>query len=112
MLWTLGIFILLSLPGEEFPESPGVPFIDKFIHAILCGVHVWLWSLFLNTRLRNKANRNKLFFLVFLITCIYGILMEYYQKFFVPNRSFEYEDMVADVVGAAIGWLISRRFIR
>ncbi|MBX3240044.1 MAG: VanZ family protein [Chitinophagaceae bacterium] len=104
--WTLGIFILLSAPGEDSSSEAVIPYFDKWVHAILCGVHVWFWCFYLNTRLRN-GKRKQLFLLVFLITCIYGVLMEYYQKFFVRNRDFEYADMIADITGAAAGWLIA-----
>ncbi len=108
LLWTLGIFILLSIPGGEFGEPPRIPNLDKLIHAFLCGIHVWLWCRYLHRRLKDRENRNRLFFLVFVITCIYGILLEYHQKYFVPNRGFDYKDMVADAAGAAVGWLIAR----
>lgn len=111
-MWTLGIFILLSIPGEEFGPPPRIPHLDKAIHTFLFGMHVWLWCLYLHTRLRNKAGRNRLFLLVFIISGIYGILMEYHQKYFVPNRGFDYYDMVADVTGAALGWVIARQRIR
>jgi len=110
--FTLVIFILLSLPGNDVPEKESIPYQDKYVHIILCGVHVWLWCVYLNARLKDKVKRNRLFFLVFLITCIYGVLMEYYQKYFVPNRDFEYKDMLADFIGAAIGWMVAKWHIK
>jgi VanZ family protein len=36
-----------------------------------------------------------------LIICIlYGIGMEYYQKYYVPSRGFDVLDMLADAIGA------------
>ncbi len=112
LLWTIGIFVLLSIPGQEFGEPPGIPHLDKAIHAFLCGMHVWLWSFYLHTRLKKGSSRNALFFWIFVITCMYGILLEYHQKYFVPNRGFDYNDMIADIAGATIGWWIARWQIR
>ena len=33
--------------------------------------------------------------------------MEFIQKYFIPNRSFDVGDIIADGVGSAIGLLIS-----
>ena len=35
--------------------------------------------------------------------------MEFIQKYFIPNRSFDVGDIVADGVGCAAGLLISLR---
>jgi hypothetical protein len=38
-----------------------------------------------------------------LIVCIlFGIGMEFYQKYFVPSRGFEVGDMLADAIGALL----------
>lgn len=42
--------------------------------------------------------------------CIsYGILMELVQKYWIPNRSFELQDILADTAGCMLGWLICRK---
>ncbi len=48
------------------------------------------------------------------VACLlYGLLMEFVQKFWVPNRSFDPGDVVADGVGAAAGVLFSwKRYIK
>jgi len=43
---------------------------------------------------------------------IYGIAMELVQKYFIPNRSFDLKDILADGLGCAVGLLISRRYIK
>jgi VanZ family protein len=43
---------------------------------------------------------------------IYGIAMEFVQKYFIPNRSFDLKDVLADGLGCSIGLLISRRNIK
>ncbi|MGN6438136.1 MAG: VanZ family protein [Agriterribacter sp.] len=106
IIWSAIIFLLLSIPGSDLPEGPSIPHIDKIVHVFIFWLHVYLWNVYLAARLKN-GNRLWIFFLTFLLTCIYGIAMEYYQKYFVPNRGFETDDMIADAMGAFAGWLVS-----
>lgn len=39
----------------------------------------------------------------------YGIAMEFVQKYFIPNRSFDAGDIIADGIGSIIGVLYSLR---
>ncbi len=38
--------------------------------------------------------------------------MELVQKYFIPNRSFDLKDILADGLGCVIGLLISGRYIK
>ena len=108
IIWSALIFVLLSLPGSELPEAPHFPLFDKMIHVFLFGTHVYLWNRYLAPR-AGSDRRVWVFFLTFLISSLYGIGMEYYQKYFVPNRGYETGDMIADITGALIGWWISKK---
>lgn len=106
IIWSVLIFILLIIPGQDFPVKPGIPYLDKIVHAFLFGVQVFLWC-----RYGSRATgRNTwwIFFLIFLLSCIYGIGMEYVQQYWVANRSFELEDIMADIAGSFGGWIIYR----
>lgn len=111
LVWVIAefvlVFVLLSLPGSEFPDHSSwiskimaLPFADKIVHIGLFGSLAL--SLFFHfemlTNSKFKTNRAKA---IALIICIlYGIVMEYYQKYYVPNRGFEVLDMLADAIGA------------
>lgn len=108
LLWSVTIFILLIIPGQEFSGAPRVPFLDKIIHIFLFGIQVLLWCRYIDLSRTPPVLRN--FLLVFFISCLFGIAMEFVQKYGVANRSFETEDIVADIIGSAMGWLIYRYF--
>ena len=38
---------------------------------------------------------------------VYGIVMEVLQHYFIPFRSFDWGDVVADCVGAIVGYMIA-----
>jgi VanZ family protein len=99
------VFILLSLPGDNFSSHAklfGAFPIDKLVHIILF-VHFEG-----STKAYLKTVRAKALVLIFCI--VYGIGMEYYQKYFVPSRGFEVADMLADAVGAIIALPIFEKF--
>lgn len=61
----------------------------------------------------GKSNLKKLFLIAAILSLAYGIGMEFVQKYFIPNRSFDVGDIAADAVGCTIGFLYSwRRYIK
>ena len=109
LLWVIAeiaiIFILLSLPGSNFQTHPkwfeAFP-IDKLVHVALFGsLSLSFFVHFEQSKYeRLRSVRAKAYVLIFCI--LYGIGMEYYQKYFVPSRGFEVADMLADAIGAII----------
>lgn len=68
------------------------------------------WAFYKNKLL---AGRLKTQFIWIGIACLlYGLLMEFVQKYWVPYRSFDPGDVVADGVGAAGGvWYSWKKFV-
>lgn len=99
------VFILLSLPGSNFQTHSnwfGDFPIDKVVHLFLFGslAFSFFFHFEKSTYSFLKTVRAKAYVLIFCI--LYGIGMEYYQKYFVPSRAFEVNDMLADAAGALI----------
>ena len=109
LLWVIAevviIFVLLSLPGNNFGDHSSwfkeFP-VDKLVHMILFGslaLSIFFYfeasTLIILKSIRAKA-------LALIVCIVYGIAMEYYQKYFVPSRGFEVADMLADAAGALI----------
>jgi hypothetical protein len=110
-------FYLLTLPGSTFPKEDWFDAIqlDKWIHIGMFGTLVGLfyWPFkneWLSPGFRVKA------ILISLLALAYGIAMEFVQKNYIPNRSFDVYDIVADGVGSFlpvffVGW-VGRKMIR
>jgi VanZ family protein len=96
ILWTLLIFILCFLPGNELPNVQ-IPFIDKWAHLVLFGVFSFLWLC------SNPTDNRSFLAIILLITLFVGWLVEYIQGHFVSGRSQDNMDTVADTVGGFIG---------
>ena len=102
------IFILLSMPGNDIQGTSWIslimhlPYADKVVHMGLFGSLAL--SLFIHfEQLSNISFRSTRAKALSLILCIlFGIGMEYYQKYFVPSRGFDVIDMLADAIGALL----------
>lgn len=58
---------------------------------------------------KNKALQHSWVLpLIAALALSYGIAMEYVQKYYVANRSFDVTDILADGAGCIIGWWFSR----
>lgn len=95
------IFYMLSLPGSYLPRINywGQ---DKIIHIVLFGSLMFA-ALFHFDQLETrffKTTRAKA--MTMIICIVYGIAMEFYQKYYVPSRGFEVADMLADAAGVFI----------
>ena len=105
--WTLLIQIGLCVPvtvlgGEGLLK---IPHFDKYVHVILFAGFTALWGYYLFRKGFSTERLKQVFLWVFLAAAAYGILLEFIQLFFVPGRSFDIGDIVADIVGAGLGWL-------
>ncbi|MBN9483345.1 MAG: hypothetical protein BGO70_12760 [Bacteroidetes bacterium 43-93] len=99
MLWTLLILFLCFLPGRDLPEV-NVPLIDKWAHVILFGVFTFLWH-------STVPTRSYAYKIILLAVAIFlGGLVEYVQGHYVPQRSQDMMDVLADGIGGILGIIV------
>lgn len=109
VLYWLTLLILTSLPSEHITDIFTLS--DKLKHFF--GYLVLATLLSLNLKFQEKWLHiaNKYFLYAFTICITYGILDEIHQMF-VPNRSAEFYDWVADMLGSFSGAILSVIFVR
>ena len=115
ILWLLLVTFLLTLPGSAIPQEDwlGKIWFDKWVHVGLFAIMVTLWCWGLLRMYSPASQLRKAFFICGLLWLGYGIGMEFVQKYFVSNRSFDIGDIIADGIGCAAGWFFSsRRYIK
>jgi VanZ family protein len=110
--WCITLY-LFTLPGTAFPSQnwmDELP-VDKAAHLILFAIMVLL---FYRGWRQQTANQNKKagmygWYLVPALALLYGIAIELVQQQWIPNRSFEGMDIVADAAGCMLGFFWGRR---
>jgi len=104
--WFIISTILLTLPGSALPKENWLDKIwfDKWVHIGLFGIMVFLFGWGLLKKTHDNRQLKKSFLSIASSCLIYGIIMEFVQNNFIPNRSFDYGDIAADFVGCLAGW--------
>jgi VanZ family protein len=115
-LWGPVVLYMAIIFGSSSIREPGLPgaLPDKALHGF---VYAGLGLLFLRGFAQGSLDRVRLGSVVAAVgaTTLYGLIDEVHQQW-VPPRTFEVADIVADLTGAAIattvalGWsIIARR---
>lgn len=108
--WFILTLILLTLPGKDLPKIGWMDHlqIDKIVHVILFSVLVALFFWGIASTKPGIAEKRALLFIA-LTALLYGIAMEFVQKYWVPNRSFDVWDIAADGTGSFLPFLFIGR---
>lgn len=104
--WTLLTIILLCLPGSAFPSKGlfnlDIPHLDKIIHVILFGGIILFWCLYLLQKKEWSTGWRQIVVVVALLTIGLGVCLEYIQFNFIPNRSFDKGDILANSLSTIV----------
>jgi len=100
--WFLIMCTLFFLPGSALPQEDWLNkiYFDKWVHVGLFAVLIFLW------RSAFDSNFNNYNWFLILSAMLYGLLVEFIQKQWVANRSFDLYDVVADLTGSIIGLVV------
>lgn len=102
-LWGAGIFVGTSLPTSYLPVivllSP-----DKLLHVSAFLVFSILVYRAVSFTIKNTTTRRSIFVTV-IITICYAVFDELHQ-YFVPGRSPDPFDILADIIGIILGLLL------
>ncbi len=110
VLWVLVITLLSLIPTDNLKEfSVEILSFDKIAHFFIYAVLSFFIAWGIKKYHMYKNMSLKLLVLIFLITSLYGIGIEYVQDSISTGRHFEYYDIIANISGSFIGLLF---FIR
>lgn len=110
ILWTLITLALLCMPGSTIPGVGffGFKHIDKVAHFILFGGFVLFWGIWAAAKTMEENRYKKNWIYLVLISIAIGVVMEFVQINFIPNRSFDVWDIVWDAIGSICFWWLLR----
>ena len=106
--WAVFMLVLTSWPSPpEVPVVSSIPNFDKVVHSILYGVLGFLLSFAIAW---PEGRRRPLMRALFVgaVVAIWGTLDEIHQAW-IPSRSMELGDAVADTTAGFVGALIASR---
>lgn len=110
--WFFIVGILTLMPGKDIPEVTflnSIPQFDKLVHAALFGGITFLFCLPLIKYPFSHRQKIYYFIRIALAAIIWGITVEFLQKYFIPGRDFDLLDWAADSAGVLIAlWLVIR----
>ncbi|MEP6465434.1 MAG: VanZ family protein [Parafilimonas sp.] len=112
IIWFIIANILFLMPGNDVPVVSFLDeiYFDKWVHAgLFCGLTFLTAYPFLKAGNFSK----KMLIIISIAYALYGVAIEFMQKYIAIQRDFDVHDMLADAVGCAIGyfaciWLIGR----
>lgn len=91
----------MLIPTSAAPKV-GIEHFDKAIHLIIYFIFVLIWATYL-FKFYKKINYVNLFLALLFI---YGIVIEILQERFIPTRSFDFWDIIANTLGILIGFVL------
>jgi VanZ family protein len=101
---------LFCTPGDAFPEGlDEVLSYDKLLHAL---AFTLLAGSFTFSSYKQKGRNVQLFLFWSMAALSYGVLIEILQFYFIKNRSGDIPDLVADITGCALSFVIALVFLR
>lgn len=102
IIWFIFTAVLFFMPGSAFPSTGlfGIQNLDKVIHAALFFVLTTLLAYPFFKLPNLKVIMPLIYITIGLIA--YGVGVEFIQKYFIANRSFDFYDIVADSIGTLI----------
>lgn len=116
-IWSVIMLLVLFLPGSVTPEvTPLIPHLDKLIHIGIFGVFSWLLAMSFPISFAPKARierkqgalYNRLQFYLLFGVILFALLSEIIQAYLIPGRGGDFWDFMADLIGIALGALLSR----
>jgi VanZ family protein len=108
--WALLILALCTFttPSLDVPDLFDLIKPDKVAHFFFYAVYVILFQRSFSTMPSGSVYSRNQYSLPLFSGILYGGLIEIYQGLLLPNRTADYVDVIANAIGAIIGWMITR----
>lgn len=109
ILWALVMFILCTISTDNIPNPKIDLPIDKIVHFVM----FFVMALLLCSGLQYQGRLKKftIYIVTFVICGLYGGTIELVQHYFF-NRSAEWGDLLADIIGTFAGCLLAPPLVK
>ena len=110
--WFIISIILLTLPGNDLPHNSlfDIPNFDKLVHFGMFFLLTTLFSFPFSKLSTKMSTIMSFFYKTAFFVILYGIIMEYVQKYFTFERTFDMMDILFDTIGSIAGLVAIRQY--
>ena len=109
--WFFIVLVLTCLPGDDIPSAEWLDkiYFDKWVHVGIFGLLTVLfcWPFYKSDF--SAKQRLNYFIRITIAVSIWGLTIEFIQRFYIPGRSYDLLDWAADSVGALIAFWFCRK---
>lgn len=108
------ILILTGLPGSLLPHAKPIIGFDKVVHFLMYAVFAFacVWGYRKQYVAHDTAYKKRALLLALAVSVAYGGVTELLQEHFVPLRTGDWFDFLADSIGAMVGVVVFYLFFR
>ena len=98
--WVFFTFYLLIIYSHKESSTISFPFLDKVVHFIL----FFIQSILITNTLYEYSDRNNRIILIasIILILLFGLIIEI-QQIYLPYRTFEIMDLIANFLGVLFG---------
>jgi VanZ family protein len=104
MLWT-GIILFFCLENPNKIPQVEIPLKDKTVHFVFHFLFTYLWFMYFKEKF-TTAKIKKITSIIWLISLLFGIAIEFAQQYFTTTRTADITDVLANSLGATIAFFL------
>lgn len=110
VFWTLAVIVLLSYPSSGLSDFNIIKIknLDKLIHFTVFFITGLVWA----NAVSNYFNDTKIFLYIFALGLVLSVMTELAQNLQFIGRTFEWLDIIANLLGISFGikiFFVTRR---
>jgi len=109
--WFFVVLVLVTIPGKDLPTPDNWMIAidyDKLIHIGVFGLLAFLFMYPFGKSSLPPKQKLHYFIRFALVTIVWGYTTEILQKFYIPGRSYDLADWLADSIGGILALVISK----
>ena len=110
--WFFVVLVLTCMPGKDVPQISWLDgiYFDKWVHAGMFGglTFLFCWPFYKSDFSEQK--RLHYFIKIALAASIWGLAIEFIQKYVVISRDFDLLDWAADSFGVLLAFLLCKKW--
>jgi hypothetical protein len=115
IIWFLIVFVLLFTPGRDLPKMDDWTEkikLDKLVHMAIFGIMAFLFMIPVSRKKLSLDSKTNYLIIICILVCIWGLLSEFIQRYWIVGRSFDMLDFAADSIGGIVAFFFTKKHLK